>query len=63
MFTPDEDALRETVQRFSREVIGPHVSKMDEVGKIDPEILPALFSQGPFPSLFFVMNIFIFTRL
>lgn len=31
-----------------REVIGPHVEKMDEEGRIHPDILPQCFENGDF---------------
>jgi alkylation response protein AidB-like acyl-CoA dehydrogenase len=38
--------LQNTVRRFSKEVIGPKVSKMDEDSTMDPSIIKALFDQG-----------------
>lgn len=45
-FTEEEDLLRETVKRFSQEVVEPKVRDMDENEKMDPEIIKGLFENG-----------------
>ncbi|EIW82036.1 acyl-CoA oxidase [Coniophora puteana RWD-64-598 SS2] len=45
-FTDEEQLLRESVQRFAAEVVGPKVREMDEKEKMDPEIIKGLFEQG-----------------
>jgi alkylation response protein AidB-like acyl-CoA dehydrogenase len=43
----DEELLfAETVRRFAEDVVGPRVRAMDEVGKLDPEIVPPCFELG-----------------
>lgn len=46
VFSEDEEALREHVARFSREVLGPKVAKMDAQEALDPDVVEALFEQG-----------------
>ena len=50
-FTEEEDLLRETVLKFSTDVVEPKVREMDEAEKMDPEIIKGLFEQGVRPSL------------
>jgi len=38
--------LRETVQRFARDVVGPKVREMDENEQMDPSIITGLYEQG-----------------
>lgn len=38
--------LRDTVRRFAKEEIAPRVRRMDEEGKLEPELLKQLFSNG-----------------
>ncbi|KAJ7722058.1 mitochondrial acyl-CoA dehydrogenase [Mycena maculata] len=38
--------LREAVQRFATDVVGPKVREMDENEQMDPEIIKGLFEQG-----------------
>ncbi|KAI0084183.1 mitochondrial acyl-CoA dehydrogenase [Irpex rosettiformis] len=38
--------LRETVQRFAQDVVGPKVREMDENEMMDPSIIKGLFEQG-----------------
>lgn len=38
--------LRETVQRFAQDVVGPKVREMDENEMMDPEVVKGLFEQG-----------------
>ncbi|KAF8644323.1 hypothetical protein AX16_008531 [Volvariella volvacea WC 439] len=45
-FTEEEQMLRETVQRFAQEVVGPKVREMDENEQMDPAIIKGLFDQG-----------------
>jgi hypothetical protein len=45
-FTEEEELLRETVKRFSQEVVEPKVREMDENEKMDPEIIKGLFENG-----------------
>ncbi|KAG0229960.1 hypothetical protein BGX31_006017 [Mortierella sp. GBA43] len=44
--TEDEAALQEAVARFSKEVILPRVSQMDEAEQMDEAVLKGLFEQG-----------------
>ncbi|KAH7912437.1 acyl-CoA dehydrogenase/oxidase [Hygrophoropsis aurantiaca] len=45
-FTEEEQMLRETVQRFAKEVVAPKVREMDEKEKMDPAVIQGLFDQG-----------------
>ncbi|KAG6865566.1 hypothetical protein C0991_001459 [Blastosporella zonata] len=45
-FTEEENMLREAVQRFAVDVIGPKVREMDENENMDPSIIKGLFEQG-----------------
>ncbi|KAI0765518.1 acyl-CoA oxidase [Irpex lacteus] len=45
-FTEEEEMLRETVQRFAQDVVGPKVREMDENEMMDPEVIKGLFEQG-----------------
>ncbi|KAG6915472.1 hypothetical protein DXG01_011339 [Tephrocybe rancida] len=45
-FTDEENMLREAVQRFAVDVVGPKVREMDENENMDPSIIKALFDQG-----------------
>lgn len=38
--------LRETVRKFSEEIVAPKVREMDESEKMDPEIIKGLFDNG-----------------
>ncbi|KAI8053762.1 acyl-CoA dehydrogenase/oxidase [Syncephalis plumigaleata] len=44
--TDEETMLRETVARFSKEVVQPKVAAMDEAEKLDPQVLSGLFENG-----------------
>ena len=44
--TDDERSFRDSVRKFARERIGPLVSEMDQSAKMNPELLPQLFSMG-----------------
>ncbi|KAI8906709.1 acyl-CoA dehydrogenase/oxidase [Gorgonomyces haynaldii] len=44
--TEDEQALKESVAKFARDVIGPKVKEMDEKEMMDKNILSQLFEQG-----------------
>ncbi|KZS94049.1 acyl-CoA oxidase [Sistotremastrum niveocremeum HHB9708] len=46
VFTEEEQMLRESVQRFATEVVGPRVREMDEKESMDPSIIKGLFEQG-----------------
>ena len=46
MFSEDEEALRQHVERFSLEVLGPKVAKMDKQESLDKDVVDELFSQG-----------------
>jgi short-chain 2-methylacyl-CoA dehydrogenase len=46
MFTETEVALRESVSRFAKDRIGPHVASMDAKGELEPTVLKELFEQG-----------------
>ncbi|CAK5266596.1 unnamed protein product [Mycena citricolor] len=46
VFTDEENMLRESVQRFATEVVGPKVREMDEKEQMDPAIIKGLFEQG-----------------
>ena len=45
MFSEDEEALREHVERFATEVLGPKVAKMDAQEALDADVVAALFEQ------------------
>ncbi|KDQ65118.1 hypothetical protein JAAARDRAFT_28778 [Jaapia argillacea MUCL 33604] len=45
-YTEDEEMLRESVQRFANEVVGPKVREMDENEMMDPAVIKGLFDQG-----------------
>lgn len=45
-WSPEEEQLRESVQRFAREVVQPKVKIMDERSELDKEVLKAMFGQG-----------------
>ncbi|KAI6105335.1 acyl-CoA oxidase [Pisolithus sp. B1] len=45
-FTEEEEMLRESVRRFSTDVVGPKVREMDEKERMDPDIIKGLFEQG-----------------
>lgn len=38
--------LRDTVRKFSEEVVAPKVREMDEAEKMDSEIIQGLFDNG-----------------
>ncbi|KAF5364308.1 hypothetical protein D9756_000911 [Leucocoprinus leucothites] len=46
VFTEEEQMLREAVQRFAVDVVGPKVREMDENECMDPSIIKGLFEQG-----------------
>ncbi|KAJ7286860.1 acyl-CoA oxidase [Mycena rebaudengoi] len=46
VFTEEETMLREAVQRFATDVVGPKVREMDEKEQMDPEVIKGLFEQG-----------------
>jgi len=46
VFSEDENALRDAVAQFSKEVIGPKVKEMDQKCQHDPVILQKCFEQG-----------------
>ncbi|KAJ7645959.1 acyl-CoA oxidase [Mycena polygramma] len=46
VYTEEETMLREAVQRFATEVVGPKVREMDENEQMDPAIIKGLFDQG-----------------
>ncbi len=48
MLSPEESMFRETVRRFARERIRPHVREMDERGQVRPELIEELFALGLF---------------
>jgi hypothetical protein len=45
-FTEEEQMLRETVQRFANDIVGPKVREMDENEMMDPAVIKGLFDQG-----------------
>lgn len=45
-FTEEEEMLRDTVRKFSEEMVAPRVREMDEAEKMDPEIIQGLFDNG-----------------
>lgn len=45
-FTDDELAMRDAVRKFSHERIAPLVKKMDEVHRLDPDLMTDLFQNG-----------------
>ncbi|KAK7057789.1 acyl-CoA oxidase [Favolaschia claudopus] len=46
VYTEEETMLRDAVQRFATDVVGPKVREMDENEQMDPEIIKGLFEQG-----------------
>ena len=38
-----EQALRESISNYSKQIIQPKVSQMDHEGKMDPQIVRSLF--------------------
>ncbi|KZP07257.1 mitochondrial acyl-CoA dehydrogenase [Athelia psychrophila] len=44
--TDDEQMLKDSVQRFAREVVAPRVREMDENETMDPAVIKGLFEQG-----------------
>jgi len=38
--------MRESVSKFAAEVLAPRVQRMDQEGRLDPEVVPALFENG-----------------
>ncbi|KAJ7125414.1 acyl-CoA oxidase [Mycena epipterygia] len=46
VYTEEETMLREAVQRFATDVVGPKVREMDENEQMDPAIIKGLFDQG-----------------
>jgi alkylation response protein AidB-like acyl-CoA dehydrogenase len=42
----EERMLSDSVLAFARERVAPHVARMDEEGKLEPSLLPALFELG-----------------
>ena len=45
-FSDEEAALRDSVARYAKDVIGPKVSEMDQKGCLAPGILRSMFDQG-----------------
>ncbi len=45
-FSDEEAALRDSVSRYAKQVIGPKVSEMDQKGCLAPGILRSMFQQG-----------------
>ena len=41
--TETEQALRESISNYSKQIILPKVSQMDHNGKMDPQIVKSLF--------------------
>ncbi|KAJ6631344.1 acyl-CoA dehydrogenase/oxidase [Mycena sp. CBHHK59/15] len=46
VFTEEETMLREAVQRFATDIVGPKVREMDEKENMDPAVIKGLFEQG-----------------
>ena len=46
MLSDEERLFRDTVARFAKERLGPHVRAMDEAGQFRPELLRELFELG-----------------
>ncbi|KXN84198.1 Short/branched chain specific acyl-CoA dehydrogenase, mitochondrial [Leucoagaricus sp. SymC.cos] len=46
VFTEEEQMLREAVQRFAVDVVGPKVREMDENEQMDSSVIKGLFEQG-----------------
>ncbi|KAJ7744680.1 acyl-CoA dehydrogenase/oxidase [Mycena metata] len=46
VYTEEETMLREAVQRFATDIVGPKVREMDENEQMDPAIIKGLFEQG-----------------
>ncbi|KIM84031.1 hypothetical protein PILCRDRAFT_819063 [Piloderma croceum F 1598] len=45
-FSDEEQMLRESVQRFATDIVGPKVREMDEKEQMDPTVVKGLFEQG-----------------
>ncbi|KAJ7133701.1 acyl-CoA oxidase [Mycena crocata] len=46
VYTEEETMLREAVQRFATDIVGPKVREMDENEQMDPAVIKGLFEQG-----------------
>jgi alkylation response protein AidB-like acyl-CoA dehydrogenase len=46
MLSTDEEAFRQSVRKYARERIAPHVREMDEQGRLRPELLADFFNLG-----------------
>src|SRR6476661_6064056 len=46
MLSDEERLFRDTVARFAKERLGPHVRAMDEAGQFRPDLLRELFELG-----------------
>eukprot|EP01137_Pigoraptor_chileana_P012583 Opistho-2@65120 len=46
VLTDEEQAMRDAVHRFARDVIQPKVAEMDRNAKLDPAVLQGMFDQG-----------------
>ena len=46
VLSDDEKMFYDAIYDFARNEIGHGVSEMDEAGKIDPDLIPALFELG-----------------
>eukprot|EP00286_Rhodomonas_abbreviata_P019751 CAMPEP_0181309298 /NCGR_PEP_ID=MMETSP1101-20121128/11939_1 /TAXON_ID=46948 /ORGANISM="Rhodomonas abbreviata, Strain Caron Lab Isolate" /LENGTH=394 /DNA_ID=CAMNT_0023415773 /DNA_START=381 /DNA_END=1565 /DNA_ORIENTATION=- len=46
MFSESEEALRESVETFAREIVAPKVAEMDREGVMDKDVIDACFAQG-----------------
>lgn len=42
----DEEMLRDSAERFAKEILAPHVQAMDQKGVMSKEIVDAMFEQG-----------------
>ncbi|CAF1603429.1 unnamed protein product [Rotaria magnacalcarata] len=47
-FSEEEKLIKETVARFGKEHVEPHVRQMEEAGGYKPELIQAIFDQGWF---------------
>ncbi|CAF2138918.1 unnamed protein product [Rotaria magnacalcarata] len=45
-FSEEEKLIKETVARFGKEHVEPHVRQMEEAGGYKPELIQAIFDQG-----------------
>lgn len=42
----EEEMLRESTAKFAQDILAPRTQAMDQAGKLDPEVVSAMFEQG-----------------